>query len=445
MPFKNYILDCFLNNKFFVVLGVCICLFVASFYIIALWHIAIIATIILGLLTLLEYALLFFTKNSVVGVRVTAPRFSNGDDNKVSIVLHNTTRLHLKISIVDELPVQFQKRDFKIDNNLKAFEKKKFVYNLRPTQRGVYQFFNVWVYYQTALGFITKRVIAAPAQEVKVYPSYLQLRNARLKSMATTQEIGESKATKLSSSLEFDHIKEYVLGDDIRNINWKATARKNQFMVNTYTDERSQQVYCIIDMGRIMKMPFNGLSLLDYSINSALMLSYMVLHKNDKIGLVTFTQKVNSFLKANRNNVQMARITELLYKQETAFLESNYEALINSVKHYAGQRSLIMLYTNFETLNSVQRHMPYLKLMAAKHLLCVIIFENETIKEIHNNYKDTLEGIYVKTIADKYHYEKKRIIKELQKEGIMSIFTTPENLSASTINKYLELKNKRII
>jgi uncharacterized protein (DUF58 family) len=295
------------------------------------------------------------------------------------------------------------------------------------------------------MGLITKRVIAAPPQAIKVYPSYLQLRNARLKSMVTTQEIGESKATKLSSSLEFDHIKEYVLGDDIRNINWKATARKNQFMVNTYTDERSQQVYCIIDMGRIMKMPFNGLSLLDYSINSALMLSYMVLHKNDKIGLVTFTQKVNSFLKANRNNVQMARITELLYKQETAFLESNYEALINSVKQYAGQRSLIMLYTNFETLNSVKRHMPYLKLMASKHLLCVVIFENETIKDIHNNYKDTLEGIYVKTIADKFHYEKKRIIKELQKEGIMSIFTTPQNLSATTINKYLELKNKRII
>jgi uncharacterized protein (DUF58 family) len=250
---------------------------------------------------------------------------------------------------------------------------------------------------------------------------------------------------RMSNSMEFDHIKEYSQGDDIRTINWKATARKGQMMVNTFTDERSQQIYCVLDMGRIMKMPFNGMSLLDYSINASLMLSFTVLHRNDKVGVMTFNNKLNDILKASKVKSQLSRITEILYKQDTNFLESNYEALMQGIRYHAGQRSLIMLFTNFETSNALERHMPYLKSIARKHLLCVVIFENKELKNIHTNYQDTLEGIYVKTLADRFHFEKKRIVKELSKEGILSIFTTPEHLSTDAINKYLDLKNKRIL
>ena len=91
--------------------------------------------------------------------------------------------------------------------------------------------------------------------------------------------------------MEFEHIKEYVVGDDFRTVNWKATARRGALMVNNYQDEKSQQVFCLIDKGRVMKMPFEGMTLLDYAINASLAMSSVAIKKDDKAGLITFQHK----------------------------------------------------------------------------------------------------------------------------------------------------------
>jgi uncharacterized protein (DUF58 family) len=445
MQQRKWLSDLFLTKRFFVCLAICVVIYIITFYFPMLWHAANVTLLIFLVLVAVDYILLFAPKILLIGNRVAGPTFGVGDENIVQIKLWNKSRLHLQAEVIDELPVQFQQRDFKLQVKISSNEKTQLQFNLRPLSRGEYAFGKLWVYVNSILGLVQRRVQCDDDAIVKVYPSYVRLKNAGLLAKAYNQDVGDAKVAKLASSLEFDHIKDYVRGDDIRHINWAASARRGQFMVNTYRDERSQQVYCAIDMGRIMKMPFNGLSLLDYAINSALMLSHAVMHKNDRVGLITFTQKINSFLKPTRSKTQMGRILETLYKQQSDFKESNYTALVNGIRMQAGQRSLIMLYTNFETYNSLQRHLPYLRLISDKHLLCLVVFENTELRKIHANYKDTLEGIYIKTIADKFQYEKKRIIKELNKEGILSIFTTPEQLTTDTINKYLDLKKQRVI
>jgi uncharacterized protein (DUF58 family) len=445
MQERKWLADLFLTKRFFVCLAICIVMYVITFYFPLLWHVANVTLFIFCILVVIDYALLFVPKILLTGHRITGPTFSVGDENTVLINLLNKSRLHLQAEVIDELPEQFQRRDFNLQVKIASAEKKQLQFNLRPLSRGEYAFGKLWAYVNTILCLVQRRIQCDEDAVVKVYPSYVRLKNAGLLAKAYNQDVGDAKVARLASSLEFDHIKDYVRGDDIRHINWAASARRGQFMVNTYRDERSQQVYCVIDMGRIMKMPFNGLSLLDYAINSALMLSHAVMHKNDRVGLITFTQKINSFLKPTRSKIQMGRILETLYKQQTDFKESNYSALVNSIRMQAGQRSLIMLYTNYETYNSLQRHLPYLRLIADKHLLCLVVFENTELRKIHTNYKDTLEGVYIKTVADKFQYEKKLIIKELNKEGILSIFTTPEQLTTDTINKYLDLKKQRVI
>ncbi len=131
------------------------------------------------------------------------------------------------------------------------------------------------------------------------------------------------------------------------HINWKATARKYSLMVNNYTDEKSQQVYCIIDKGRLMKMPFNNLSLLDYAINSTLVLSNVCLQKQDKVGLITFANKMGNLLAADRKPIQKANILQLLYNQETSFLESDYEMLYMQLRNRVKQRSLLSIIYQF--------------------------------------------------------------------------------------------------
>jgi uncharacterized protein (DUF58 family) len=281
---------------------------------------------------------------------------------------------------------------------------------------------------------------------VPVYPSFLQMRKYELMAISNRlQELGIKRIRRLGHSMEFEHIREYVVGDDIRTLNWKATARKGSYMVNEYVEEKSQPVYCVIDKGRQMKMPFEGLSLLDYAINATLVVSNIAMYKQDKAGVITFSEKIGTLLPADRKPAQMHAILELLYKQKTRYLESNYEALYANINRKIKQRSLILLFTNFETLSSMQRVLPYLRNIARGHLLVVIFFENTELRSLLDRRVKNTEDVYIKTIAEKYAYERRQIIKELQMHGIHSMLTTPANLTVNTLNKYLEIKARGML
>jgi uncharacterized protein (DUF58 family) len=245
--------------------------------------------------------------------------------------------------------------------------------------------------------------------------------------------------------MEFEQIKDYVQGDDLRTINWKATAKKSQLMVNQFQDEKSQNVYMIIDKGRVMKMPFNGLSLLDYAINATLVLSNVILKKQDKAGMFTFSKKVGNRVVAEKRQSQMQQIMESLYNIKTDFFESDFSRLYIDVKKHINQRSLIMLYTNFETLDGLYRQLPYLKGIAKNHLLVVVFFNNTELDELIQQKANTVQEIYDKVIAEKFAFEKRLIVNELRKYGIYSVLTKPENLTLDTINKYLEIKARGIL
>jgi uncharacterized protein (DUF58 family) len=216
-------------------------------------------------------------------------------------------------------------------------------------------------------------------------------------------------------------------------------------MVNSFTDERSQQVYCLINKGRVMKMPFDNLTLLDHAINASLVLSNVALIRQDKAGLITFEKEIDTFLPADKKPTQMNLILESLYRQQTTFLEPDFEKLFSVIRNRITNRSLLILFTNFESLESLNRALPALKRMAHYHLLLLVFFENSELKSITSKQATTLEGIYIKTIAEKFAYEKRQMVKELHKNGILSILTTPANLTVNTINRYLELKTRTSI
>ncbi len=232
---------------------------------------------------------------------------------------------------------------------------------------------------------------------------------------------------------------------NLRNVNWKASARKGVLMTNNYVDEKSQQVYCLIDQGRLMKMPFNGLSLLDFAINSTLVMANVCLQKQDKIGLLTFSDRMGVIIPADRKMIQREHILQSLFRQQTDFNESDYEMLFMQVRNKIKQRSLIILYTNFESLTGLKRQLPYLRSIAKYHLLLVVFFENTELTKLSQAEAETIEDVYVKTIAEKFSFEKRLIVKELHKYGILSILTTPENLTINTVNKYLELKLRQAL
>jgi uncharacterized protein (DUF58 family) len=200
-----------------------------------------------------------------------------------------------------------------------------------------------------------------------------------------------------------------------------------------------------IDKGRVMKMPFNGLSLLDYAINSTLVLSNVILKKGDKAGMFTFSKKVENRVAAERRSAQMQKVLENLYNVKTDFFESDYSRLYADIKKNINQRSLILLFTNFETLDGLQRQLPYLKGIAKSHLLVVVFFENTELEELIHKKADNVQEVYDQVIAEKFAFEKRLIVNELKKWGIYSVLTKPEDLTLEMINKYLEIKARGIL
>lgn len=442
----RFIRSIYINNLFYLLLLVNATLFVFAYFFSQLYKIGEIVTGAIIALVFVDLLLLYSQRRGVAASRVLSEKFSNGDQNKIIINVKNNYRLPLRISVIDEIPPQFQIRDFNISSEFKADEEKNFSYSLRPVKRGEYNFGKLKIYVNTVLNLFSRRYVFCEEKIIPVYPSFLQMRRYELLAISNRlTEAGIKKIRSIGRNLEFDQIRKYNTDDDSRSINWKATARKGELMVNQYEQERSQQVFSLIDMGRVMKMPFEGMTLLDYAINASLIISNIAILKHDKAGLVTFTDKINSFIPAERKKNQIPRILEILYNQETNFAEPNYELLYITVKRSINQRSLLFLYTNFESMTSMQRHLGFLKLLSEYHLLVVIFFVNTELQHLLSASTPTLESIYIKTIAEKTVLEKKLIIKELNKHGIHSILTEPAQLSVNTINKYLELKSLGLI
>ncbi len=443
---KQFFKNTYLEKRFFIVLTGLVLGFILSHPFPHLLGVIKWLFYIFILLVLTDLLLLFASKGKVLGARTVPEKLSNGDANDIEIRISNTYLFRVTIKVLDEVPHKFQKRDFKIFATLDKGNSKRFTYQLRPTQRGVYVFGNLNIFARSPIGLVAKRYTFGYQQEVPVYPSFLQLRKYNL--MAFTNrlhEYGLKKIRRIGHTMEFEQIKDYVLGDDIRDINWKATAKRGQLMVNQYQDERSQPIYAIIDKGRVMKMPFNGLSLLDYAVNSTLVISNIALKKQDKAGMFTFSNKIENRVVAERRSAQMNLILETLYNVKTNFVESDFSMLYADIKRNIPHRSLLLLYTNFETLDALERQLPYLQAIAKQHLLVVIFFENTELNHFSEKKATTTLQIFEKTIAEKFIYEKKLIVTELQKHGIQTILSKPEHLTVNTINKYLEIKARGLL
>ena len=436
----------YLHQKFYYYLAFIAGVFLISYWLEILYVVAWVLTVVLGVLFLFDALLLFSRKNGINARRILPKKFSNSDKNPVPITLQNKYPFNIHVKVIDELPEQFQKRDFNYKVYMNTDSIHDFNYDVRPVERGVYYFGDLNIYVSSILNMVARRYRFDHSQAVAVYPSYIQMRKYEFLAMSNRlTEFGLKKIRRIGHTMEFEQIKNYVSGDDVRTINWKATAKKASLMVNQYQDEKSQPIYSLIDTGRVMKMPFEGLKLLDYAINSSLAFSNIALLKNDKAGMIAFSKKVDQIIPASSKRTHINVLNEALYNIDTQFTDSNYGYLYATIKRKITHRSLLLLYTNFEHMSSLKRQLAYLKAISRRHLLVAVFFENTELDELITANAEDLQSIYHKTIAEKFAYEKRLIVKELESRGIHAILTKPQQLSVNVINKYLEFKAKGLI
>ncbi|MBP5339464.1 MAG: DUF58 domain-containing protein [Prevotella sp.] len=439
----------FLPRRFFLLMLAVILMVAGGFLVPVLFTIGRWVLLLL-LIAFIADVVILWRQKGLYAERRMVERFSNGDDNPVRIRLESNYPFTIGVEVIDEIPFVFQRRDVSFRATIPPRGDTTIVYQLRPTERGSYGFGQVRVFATSPIGLVSRRFTLCQPQEVKVYPSYIMLRQYELLAKSNKlNEMGIKRIRRIGNNTDFEQIREYVSGDDYRTINWRATARRSRLMTNVYQEERSRQVFSVIDKGRMMQQSFGGMTLLDYAINASLVLSFVAVNKQDKAGLITFSSQMETFIPASRQSGHLQTLQEALYAEKTVFGETDYSALLTALGRHVSQRSLLILYTSFTSMPALRRQLPFLRQVARKHQLLVVFFEDvelkEVIKEKGKDAKEkgkdgtTIETYYQRVVAEKFVHDQQLVSHTLRQYGILSLLTTPQALSVDVINKYLEL------
>jgi len=436
----------YLSRLFFLLFFVGVLLFALSSVAEWLLYPAQIGLLSLIGLTLIDAILVFSSTSPVALKRQVNERLNLGDKNTVKLEVLNTTNQPISFRLYEGFPVEMQERKLFFSAIIASGKKRVFSYEYIPKQRGTVQFNDAFFIISSLFHLVMRRHEVPSSQTIGVYPSVLQLKKYELL-VFHQQKInsGIKRLRRLGNNSEFEQIKDYVQGDEVKTINWKATSRTANLMVNKYQEEKSQSVFCVLDKSRSMQMEFEGLSLLDYSINSILVLSNIMLRNGDKTGLITFSDKMGIQLPAEKSKGQMRFIMEALYNQKTEFKEPNYELLYQTIRRTVKTRSLIVLFTNFETEAAMNRALPVLRKINQKHVLVTVLFQNSDLETLALQKPESMREIYQTIVAEQMSELKSKIAFQLKQNGIQTVLTLPENLSLQSINKYLELKAKGML
>lgn len=447
----------FLKKRFFIILFVIAAISALGVMVDALYSIALILLCIFVVASAVDLVLLLLLR--INGGRDIVSKLDLGEENAYSISFIIKRGWLMNVYVIDEMPSELYKKEdgkqeMKSDKS-SIFKSQLSTFNCQlsiiPSCRGHFSLGRSLVY-ASCIGLLERRIILQPeGQEVDVYPAFSRLRE-KDEQMRSRQTIstGIHKRQLPANKTEFRDIREYVTGDDIRTINWKASARTGHVMVNEYEDERSQHVINVIDCGTAMQRTFNSLTLQDHAVNSSLLVSYSALEReSDCVGVCSYGPKGISFLPPRAGKSQFNSIMQQLYALDTEYGESDIEQLCLVIDRNVKRRSLIFLYTEIPTISVLERQLQFFKRISTRNCLVIVNcldreLEDMSERNIEDKQKGRTHSLCVESTLAKDMVNQKQLIADtLQQNGIYSLSIHPESLSFGILSKYIELKAKR--
>jgi uncharacterized protein (DUF58 family) len=312
-----------------------------------------------------------------------------------------------------------------------------------PTKRGLYSFERVYVRVESKLKLCMRIYVVELKRAYKVYPNLKDLRKYKLgikNNILLKQGIKSLKI--IGRGTAFESLREYVPNDEYRSINWMATARENKPIVNQYEPEKNQHVYILIDSGRPMSYTIRGYRKLDMAVNTALILSDIVNENGDLPGLLTFNTEINKVIAPGKGIEHRNKIMDALYGIDYTNNTSNYDEVFYYLKRKEKHRSIIFMFTDFDTTEESERMLKVLPAISKNNLVVIVLIKDTDTERIVKQKAETIDEIFNKSVAMGILEERRKTIKILNKKGIFCIECYAEKLPLTVINKYLQIKNK---
>lgn len=411
----------------------------------ALTWVAVIYFVALLALIIADYVI--STRPDQISVeRINESKLSLAVPNLIVVRLTNESPRAVRLKLRDEYPYQFRADADILSGTLPPLDTLDLRYHVTPVQRGDYRWGDVNLRYRSTLGMFLRQARYPASDGVRVYPNVLDVRKYDLlarKGLLT--ELGLRNARVFGSGTEFERLRDYTPDDEFKRINWKASARRNKLIAMEYETERSQHVICVLDTGRLMRPPLGDIQKLDYAVNTALLTSYVATLRGDQVGLLTFADEVGVYLAPSKGRGQFYTMLELLYNVQSQAVESDYGRALGYLSVKNKRRSLIIVFSDLVTLDAARPLIAYMARLAQRHLPLLVVMNDPNTTSIAARTAESSGDVYQRAVAEQLLDERRVILDTLHRAGVLTLDVPADKLSASVINKYLELKTRGVL
>ena len=367
-------------------------------------------------------------------------------NEEVVLQVQNRCGSPLQVRVRDTAPEALRPQTEELESAVPAHGQTRFRYAVRSVARGRHVWGNIHLRYRSILGLWEKEALFAGASEIRIYPNFSALERYHLLAQANRLEtLGIRKVRLRGGAWEFESLREYAHGDDIRMIDWKATARRRKLIVRNQEAERNQTVLILVDSGRLMNAEVEGAAKLDYAINTALLLAHVALRRGDKVGLASFSHKVHAWVMPRAHLAQNRLISESLFDLHGDFSESDHGQCLRLVKSRYPKRSLLVMLTDFVDAATAADMIANVQSAGRRHLVLFVALKDPFLEKAARSYpRERFEGFRKAAAVDLLH-DRREVLERLRQMGAHVIDAEPGAVTPPLINRYLEITQRGLL
>ena len=400
-----------------------------------------------GLVIIAARDLALLPGRSGYSVRRSMPEpFSLGEPEEVTVVIQNRSASGLMARVADHAPAGLRPEPRALSGQFDPQGLLKVSYRTLSPRRGAYAFGPVDLQVWREDGWWRRQVRLPDPQEVAVFPNVVAIKRIQLSLRRGLRAMaGMRRARPPGASTAFAGLREYVRGDDVRRVSWTATARRDRPVVVEVEAERGQQMIIALDCGRLMTAPAGDLDKLDHAVNAALMLAWVAQAYGDRVGLMTFDDRVTSFIKPERGTIQLRRITEALYAIRPDYVEPDFGHAMTHLALRVGRRSMIVMLTDVQDPEASRELVAHALRLAARHLVLVVAMSDPAVLSARDDPIVSTSRAYEWAAAEEFVSSRRESFEILRRGGVLGLDVVAGRLSPALVERYLELKERALL
>ncbi len=376
--------------------------------------------------------------------RIVSHTLPLGVWSQVSLKLFHRGKKPVFIKVHDFHPASMKVRDQPRETILAPDTEVELPYRVQPVERGLFQFLPTHILVKSPLGLWWRSCRSGEASEVRVYPNFQAVAGYAL--LATNQrltQIGIHRRQRRGEGREFHQMREFVQGDSMRQIDWKASSRMRKLISREFEDARDQQVVFLLDCGQTMRSQDGDLSHFDHALNAVLLMTHVALRHGDAVGLMTFSGD-HRWLSARKGKAQMNLILNKTFDIQPSLHTSDFINVARNALVNLKKRSLIILVTNIRDEDGGDLA-DALKMLKKKHLVLLTSMRERVLHDVADGPLVKFEDSLRVAATHAYLSKRRDVYNQLQARGVYCVDTIPEHLPISMINSYLDIKSQGVL